>query len=303
LTEISSRPADQSTRDGAPITADAVVDAVFDEFSARNRERISRENVMQVVAQLELDEARPRRKSPVLRVRRLRFTGEKHLRDRLPEPFVYDQTLAPGVNVICIPDNEVGKSSILKTIKYALTGDNGDYDADVRSWITDVWLSFALDRQEFTVLLSTRGGSPRALLVPGEEFRPIESVAEETTMAIVEVSGAEAIRAELQRFFFQRLGLGRLSWTQQDPTAPGGVAERSTSWLTYFQMLQIPDGGDRYLLCDVQHAIGNHSPEAAHDRRQAPPLAQAYRRARTGPRPPLRRRRHPRCHLHRLGQR
>lgn len=164
---------------------------------------------------------------------------------------------APGVNVLCIPDNEVGKSSILKTIKYALTGDNGDYDADVRSWITDVWLAFALDRQEFTVLLSTRGVGPRALLVPGEDFRPIETVAEETTLAITDVSGAEPIRAELQRFFFQRLGLGRLSWTQQDATAPGGVAERSTSWLTYFQALQIPDGGDRYLLCDAQHAIGN----------------------------------------------
>jgi len=243
--------------DGAPVTVEAIVEAVYAGFSAKNRERISRDDVARVVAKLKLEEERPQRRSPALRVRRLRFTGEKRLHDRPTEPFVYDQTFAPGVNVICIPDNEVGKSSILKTIKYALTGDNGDYDADVRTWITDVWLTFALDRQEFTVLLSTRGGAPRALLVPGEEFRPMETVAEETTLAIVDVSGAETIKTELQRFFFQRLGLGRLSWTQQDASAPGGVAERSTSWLTYFQALQIPDGGDRYLLCDAQHAIGN----------------------------------------------
>src|SRR5699024_6711354 len=110
---------------------------------------------------------------------------------------VYDQAFAPGVNVICVPDNEVGKSSILKTIKYALTGDNGDYDADVRLWITDVWLAFTLDVQEFTVLLSTRDGGPRALLVPSEEFRPIETLAEETTLVIFDVSGADAIKAEL----------------------------------------------------------------------------------------------------------
>jgi len=247
----------EAESDATPLSADALVEAAYAGFSSKNRERISRDRVAEVVADLRLDERRPVRRSPSLRIRRLRFAGQKHLREQPTEPFVYDQTFAPGVNVICITDNEVGKSSILKTIKYALTGDSSDYDADVRSWITDVWLAFTLDRQEFTVLLSTRDSGPRALLVPSEEFRPIETLAEETTLAIIDVSGADAIKAELQRFFFQRLGLGELSWTQQDPSSPGGVAERSTSWLTYFQALQIPDGGDRYLLCDAQHAMGN----------------------------------------------
>ncbi|MGE3599735.1 MAG: hypothetical protein AB7N70_29755 [Dehalococcoidia bacterium] len=240
-----------------PVTAETLADAVYASFSQKNRERITRDDIASVIGELRLDEGRSAHRSPSLRIRRMRFAGEKRLRDRPTEPFVYDQTFAPGVNVICIPDNEVGKSSVLKTIRYALTGDNGDYDADVRSWINDIWLTFALDRQEFTVLLSTRGGSPRALLVPGEELRPIEIVAEETTLALFDVSGAEAIKGELQRFFFQRLGLGPLSWTQQDPSVRGGVAVRSTSWLTYFQALQIPDAGDRYLLCDSQHAMGN----------------------------------------------
>jgi hypothetical protein len=240
----------------APVNAEVLVDAVYAGFSPKNRERISRDDVAGVVAELRLDEGRPVRRSPSLRLRRLRFAGEKHLLERPSEPFVYDQSFAPGVNVVCIPDNEVGKSSILKTIKYALTGDNGDYDADVRSWITDIWLTFVLDKQEFSILLSTRDG-PRALLVPGEELRAIETVAEETTLALFDVSGTDAAKGELQRFFFQRLGLGPLSWTQQDASAPGGVAQRSTSWLTYFQALQIPDGGDRYLLCDPQHAMGN----------------------------------------------
>jgi prefoldin subunit 5 len=233
------------------------VEAAYGGFSAKNRARTSRDHVARVVTELRLEEARPRRTSPALRVRRLRFSGEKRLDHQAPEPFVFDQAFVPGVNVICIPDNGVGKSSILKTIKYALTGDKGDYDADVGKWITDVWLVFTLDRQQFTVLLSTRDGGSRALLVPGEEFRPLERVAEETTLAIFDVSGNETIKGELQRFFFQRIGLGRLSWTQQDASAPRGVAERGTSWLTYFQALQIPDGGHRYLICDEQHAMGN----------------------------------------------
>ncbi len=233
------------------------MDAVLTSFSPRNQGRITRDDVTRVVAELTLDEKRRARQSPSLRIKQLCFAGVKRRSGQPPEPFRYDQAFSPGVNVICIPDNEVGKSSILKTIKYALTGDDGDYDADVHNWITDIWLAFSLDLRIFTVLLSTRGGAPRALLLAGEEFRPLEAVAEEMALTIFDVTGAEAIKAELQRFFFLRLDLGPLSWTQQDGSTPTGIAERSTSWLTYFQALYIPDGGDHYLICDPVHAMGN----------------------------------------------
>lgn len=251
----SADPDDESEE--APFTAEKLIDAAYAGFSSKNRKRISRSDVERVVMELKIDEQRPARKPPALRVYRLRFAGQKCLPDRPAEPFEYDQTFAPGVNIICIPDNGVGKSSILKTIKYALTGDNGDYDADVRNWITDIWLAFALDNHKFTVLLSSRNGSPRALLIPGYEFRSIETAGEETALVIFDVSGPEAIKDELKQFFFRRFGFGKLAWTQQDASVPSGVGERSTSWLTYFQALQIPDGGDRYLLCDQQHAMGN----------------------------------------------
>ena len=41
------------------------------------------------------------------------------------------------------------------------------------------------------------------------------------------------------------------------PQGQDAPSEAGTTWLTYFQALQIPDGGDRYLLCDDKHAIGN----------------------------------------------
>lgn len=244
-------------RPAVSLNAQRLVDAVCDGFSAKIRATIPRATVEAAVAELELDDTRSVRKASSLRVRRLRFSGVKTLRDQPPEPFVYDQAFAPGVNVICVPANEVGKSSVLKTIMYALTGDAGDFDPDVRSWITDVWLAFSLDKQEFTILLSTGGETPRAVLVAGEAFGAIEEVATETTLALFDVRGTEAIKTNLQRFFFERLQLGALSWTQQDASVPGGIAQRSTSWLTYSQALQIADAGYNYLLCDPQHAIGN----------------------------------------------
>jgi predicted ATP-dependent endonuclease of OLD family len=42
------------------------------------------------------------------------------------------------VNALVIEDNLVGKSSVLKTIKFALTGNDDEYDQEVRRWITDV---------------------------------------------------------------------------------------------------------------------------------------------------------------------
>jgi len=238
-------------------TAEMLVEAAYSGFSSRNRERISRDDIMGVVAKLDLNEQRSPRKSPTLRIRRLRFDGEKRLQNREPIQFSYDQEFLPGVNVICIPDNEVGKSSILKTIKYGLTGDNSDYDADVRSWISDIWLVFTLDNQEFTTLISMRNGGPHALLVSGDESRPIEIAQEEPPLVLVDAHGAEEIKDEIQRFFFQRIGLRELSWTQEDSSVLSGIAERRTSWLTYFQALEIPDGSARYLLCDPQHAWGN----------------------------------------------
>ena len=240
----------------APLTPEAVVAGVWETLSAKSRERVSREDIAHVVHDLELGGIGSARKAPALQVKHLRFTGEKKLNDQLPQPFVYDQEFEPGVNVICVPDNSRGKSSILKTIKFALTGDNEDYDADVRSWITDVWLTFSLDHQVFTVLHNMQG-QRRAVLVPGEEFRSLEVVPDEATVTLMDETGADSIRAELKHFFFKRFSLEELSWTQQDLTVPTGVAKRSTSWLTYFQALQIREDGDAYLLVDAKHAIGN----------------------------------------------
>jgi len=235
----------------------ALAALVHGRFAARIRETVTLDFVRSVVASLDLEEQRRARRVPYLHVSRLRFGGIKRI-DGVDTPYVYDELFGTGVNVVLIPRNEAGKSSILKTIKFALTGDDGDYDSDVRRWISDIWLTFALDAQPFTIGLSRTDAGLRAALVSGKNLCALDEMTDtEEGVLLFDVTGAEQVRSELQRFFFARLGLSELSWTATDPTVPGGIAERQTSWLTYFQALTIPDASDTYLLCDAQHAIGN----------------------------------------------
>jgi hypothetical protein len=199
------------------------------------------------------------RAQPPLRlwITHLRFIGQKRLRNiAAPVPINYDQTFQPGVNVIFIPDNDVGKSSILKTIKFALTGDDGDYDTDVRSWISDIWLEFSMNETSHTIVLARRNDGLRAVLVVGQETRPYEQAIDNSSRVFAASHAAE-VKESLQRFFFDRLGLRRLTWAMPGKADGEDVTEAGTSWLTYFQALVIPDGGDRYLLCDREHAMGN----------------------------------------------
>jgi len=167
---------------------------------------------------------RTARATPQLRLIRLRFVGEKHLDgEEHPRAINYDQPLAPGTNVVLIEDNDVGKSSIMKTIKFALTGDDDDYDRDVKEWLYDIWLTFALDAQVWTVLISRRGGIHGAMVL-GEERRLVEE-ALDSPAVLWDVSSQDKLKAELERFFFQRLGLSELSWTAQSSwgRSPAGV--------------------------------------------------------------------------------
>ncbi len=243
----------------APLSKESLSAAIYASFARRYRERINLADISAVLETLDLSNYLLEFRAPQLQVRRLRFTGAKHLHGQEETiPIDYDQTFAPGVNVVLIEANEVGKSSIWKSIKFALTGDGSDYDADVRSWITNIWLTFTLNDQPYTVILSRDNAALRAILVPGEENRLLEEAASATSI-LFDAIGTENVKAELQHFFFNRLGLTELSWTQTISEEPGEVAERKASWLTYFQALLIPDGGDRYLLCDPQHAYGNQA--------------------------------------------
>jgi hypothetical protein len=240
-----------------PLTADSIAQAVWDSLKPNSQKRTSLKELQEITNELSLENQSVTKSSSALRVVRLKFSGKKQLNNSLvPKNFVYTQDFSPGVNVICVPDNSKGKSSILKTIKFALTGDDREYDIDVRSWITDIWLTFRLNKQEYTVLHTDRQ-SHRMLIVPKVEDRLLEEVADNATAIILSADTRETIKIELSQFFFKRLGLEELAWNQINSSSSDGISLSRLSWLTYFQALYIPDNGDEYLFVDEKHNMGN----------------------------------------------
>src|SRR4051812_20599667 len=91
-----------------PLSKEALCAAIYASFSLRYRERIQLEDITAVLETLDLSDYLLEFRAPRFQVRRLRFTGTKHLHSHEePVPIAYDQTFAPGVNVVLIEANEV----------------------------------------------------------------------------------------------------------------------------------------------------------------------------------------------------
>jgi hypothetical protein len=234
-----------------------LADKVHASFSKSNQEQIPKALVVEILEKLELPIPNPSASAPRLLLHRLMFSGHKTLKGEVhPQEFRYDQKFESGVNLLLVPDNNVGKSSVMKTIKFALTGDNSDYDVDIKEWIQRIWLQFSIGIDEFTIYFLKNENFWKGILVLGNEESCLETLPE-IPGKFFDVQGIEKIQEQLQQFFFTRLDLSLLSWTQQDSSVPGGIAMRRLSWKGFFQAMLIPDSSDQYLFSDPKHAMGN----------------------------------------------
>jgi hypothetical protein len=256
MEEARDDDSDAATSDtglGDPLAVDNLIDRVHRSFAKSRRDQVPLKLIRAVVESVNLTPRLRQETAPRLCLHRLRFTGEKRLRDVAPEPIKYDQSFKGGVNVVLIPGNLVGKSSILKTIKFALTGDDSDYDADVRSWVEAVWLQFTLSDSPFTIHVARDGDGLVGYVGAGHTLAR-DGMVEAPAVVLQGWRSQDEMRERLHRFFLDALGLSELSWTQQ---TDAGAERRTTTWRTYFQALVIPDSSEDYLLLDDEHAMGN----------------------------------------------
>jgi hypothetical protein len=221
----------------------------------KHRSDISVAQILEVLKDLDLDGdvgdggvAAPR-----LCIRRLRFDGTKTLRDEAPRPVAFDQPFSDGVNVLLIEQNTVGKSSVLKTILFALTGSRDAYDADVRTWIRRIWLTFSIGEVAFTVTIES-AEHVRGVLVVGASEASLDTIVARGDF-LFHADSVGGLGDELEKFFFERLGLVELRWVTGQ--SGGSVTESRTSWLTYAQAFYFDADATDYLLCDAAHAYGN----------------------------------------------
>jgi hypothetical protein len=239
------------------LTQQALAKKAHEKLGPQVKKRITEQEILAAIRRIEFADITSKVKVPRLVVTRLRFVGEIRLSGRAPRPFTYDQSFQPGVNVILVSKNGAGKSSILKTIKFCLTGDDSEYDEGVRDWIENIWLYFSLDNQPYTMLLSKVDGVWHGMIADGEESRPLAEAVKDVVRRNKWLVGTKAIQEALGKFFFQHYALASLGWTRKNPANESQISECEASWRTYFQAMRIRDDDHKYLLCGPEPALAH----------------------------------------------
>lgn len=239
-----------------PPTVDAVARAVHARLArSRDWRTVSLEQVQGALQGMQLDLlVSEQLKTPRLQLTRLRFTGTKTLSGQGPVPIAYDQSFQPGVNVLHMPKNLCGKSTIFQLIRFALTGDPSGIAADVRPWISQLWLHFMLGDTRFTTCVEQASGTLRGYIAVGHDAVTLGEAEARGAVTVSRFDDGEQAAVRLQDFFFERLHLAPLGWTH---TQDGVTSDHRMSWRTYWQALAVPDSSEDYLMVSKENATGN----------------------------------------------
>jgi len=148
----------------------------------------------------------------------------------------YKRSFNKGVN-LWVGDNLVGKSSIFKIIKLALTGRNS-IAKDVGSWLTKVWLEFSLGSNIYTTCISRDGNKNfRFKLINSDRSNINEN--QEATITLYE-GGLGNFETFMQSFFFRELGYYSLQWTQHSSQEDNPkLLTSNASWATYYKSVYL----------------------------------------------------------------
>lgn len=170
-----------------------------------------------------------------LYIHSLEFSGVKRIKEK-EEPFSYHRTFYPGVNM-WVGDNLVGKSSIFKIIKLALTGRN-TIMRDVGGWISEIGLIFKIGSNSFTSVIRRRNTNnfECILLNSGATLHQQTSNRDQ----IIFEGSLSAYETYMQDFFFQELNYYSLQWTQhKSQKEKAELSTANASWPTYFKSIYL----------------------------------------------------------------
>lgn len=182
-------------------------------------------------------------------VRRIKFSGTKNTGDEI----LFDQEFSSGVNLI-IADNNKGKSSILKIIKFCLTG-NISIQEDVLSWLDTIYLEFSLNNTVYTVLIqmpnekqARQYGGLYQLSIP--ELENIEELDDtENPLCIFYEKTIKKYQNKIEGFFFKNFEFYNLQWTQKSSNKNStDLSTANASWKTYYSGALNLESKDSYKL-------------------------------------------------------
>ena len=172
-----------------------------------------------------------------LQVTNVFFTGQKiteEQQDYSDSLIGYEQQLNTGIN-IWIADNLKGKSSVLKIIKFALTGRNS-LKGNIKKWIKHIVLNFTIGEKEYSIYLNMEGRLKASLL--NGNFSSITAINEVAEPPLIYAKSELDYENQIQDFFFKQFSYYPLKWTQKSSVKHStDLLEVETSWVTYFKSI------------------------------------------------------------------
>lgn len=179
----------------------------------------------------------------VLRLLCIKFAGQKRV-GGIDSPFSFDWPLDAGVNCLASDGNLVGKSSVLRVLLWALRGEPRNLQTDVRSWIRNVDVSFAIDGVRHQVAFAPKDGDVQGEVRRGNGASP---------RPIARFGNNGEFASCMGEIMCDALGLERLpSWQSYAGSEDGQVI--SHGWPAYCGALVIAEAAHKVLLGETEQA-------------------------------------------------
>lgn len=148
------------------------------------------------------------------------------------EIFEFSHEFKQGVNVL-IADNLKGKSTMLKVIKWGLTGSKID---TIHRWFHHILLSFNVNGRDYTVIIDNTAHIIKFSLY-NCETKSLEEVLDNQYLVFTE-KGDVNFKEMMQNFFFEEFNYYSLKWTQKKSSKSSlDLAEAHMSWQSYYSSI------------------------------------------------------------------
>jgi hypothetical protein len=176
----------------------------------------------------------PRSVNRHLRILSIQFAGVK----QTGEEIAYECSPGPGVN-LWLGENLVGKSSIFKIVKLALTG-RKSIDRGIEKWLHEIWVEFTLGYEIYTSYIYRKANNLIFNLYQLDKEQLLIAGDEERQAAELYHGGMEGYAEHLEEFFFTQFAYYPMQWVSKTSvrTDPKSYA-RETSWVTYFSTIYL----------------------------------------------------------------
>lgn len=136
-------------------------------YAVAEKARVTQGAVDLLLSDLGIADETATRRAETLTIRRLMFSGEKRASGFEDGRYTFEwNDLGPGLwGVLSNGINQIGKSTIIEVMLWALRGRPRGLKAEVRAWIDAVEMDFSVGPDRYRVAFTDMSGVPRGTLV------------------------------------------------------------------------------------------------------------------------------------------